>query len=46
MEDPSRLILLYAILPLWLVASFADWLCYRHAHIETTTGAKESSSTC
>jgi hypothetical protein len=41
-SDPTRLILLYFILPLWLSAGFADWLCHRAAHIETTTGAKES----
>lgn len=40
MEDPSRLISLYAILPLWLVAGFADWLCHRHAHIENDHGCQ------
>ncbi|ESY66903.1 diguanylate cyclase [Mesorhizobium sp. LNHC232B00] len=33
---------MYFILPLWLLAGFADWLCHRASHIETTTGAKES----
>jgi hypothetical protein len=33
---------MYFILPLWLVAGFADWLCHRASHIETTSGAKES----
>ncbi|MDB6089028.1 MAG: hypothetical protein JWN85_1812 [Gammaproteobacteria bacterium] len=41
-SDPTRLILLYFILPLWLSAGFADWLCHRASHIETTTGAQES----
>ncbi|MBZ9861809.1 diguanylate cyclase [Mesorhizobium sp. CA12] len=36
------LILMYFILPVWLVAGFADWLCHRATHIESTTGAKES----
>ncbi|RZI60279.1 MAG: diguanylate cyclase [Pseudomonas sp.] len=42
MQDPTRLILLYFILPLWLVAGFVDWICHRASHIERTTGAKES----
>ena len=35
-------VLMYFILPLWLAAGFADYLCHRAAHIETTSGAKES----
>jgi hypothetical protein len=35
-------VLMYFVLPLWLVAGFADYLCHRAAHIETTSGAKES----
>jgi hypothetical protein len=35
-------ILLYFILPLWLAAGFADYLCHRASQIETTTGYKES----
>lgn len=42
MQDPTQLILLYFILPLWLVAGFVDWICHRASHIERTTGAKES----
>ncbi|TIW97136.1 MAG: diguanylate cyclase [Mesorhizobium sp.] len=42
LSDPTVLILMYFILPLWLLAGFADWLCHRASHIETTTGAKES----
>jgi hypothetical protein len=34
--------LLYVILPLWLAAGVADWLCHRASHIATTSGAKES----
>src|SRR3954465_1877041 len=37
-----RGMLLYFILPLWLAAGFADYLCHRATHIETTSGAKES----
>jgi hypothetical protein len=42
LDDPAVLILMYFILPLWLLAGFADWLCHRASHIETTSGAKES----
>ncbi len=40
--DPTILVLLYFVLPLWLVAGFADWLCHRATSIESTGGAKES----
>jgi len=42
LSDPAVLLLMYFVLPLWLAAGFADWLCHRATHIETTTGAKES----
>jgi hypothetical protein len=42
LADPTVIIMMYFILPLWLAAGFADWLCHRASHIETTTGAKES----
>lgn len=42
LHDPLVIILMYFILPIWLVAGCADWLCHRASHIETTTGAKES----
>jgi hypothetical protein len=35
-------ILIYFILPLWLAAGFADYLCHRASRIETTAGYKES----
>jgi hypothetical protein len=35
-------VLMYFVLPLWLAAGFADYLCHRAAHIKTTSGAKES----
>jgi hypothetical protein len=34
--------LLYFILPLWLAAGFADYICHRASAIETTSGYKES----
>jgi hypothetical protein len=36
------LFLLYLLMPLWLAAGFADWLCHRRSDISTTSGAKES----
>lgn len=38
----TRRFLLYYIVPLWLVAGIADWICHRATDIEHTTGAKES----
>jgi hypothetical protein len=35
-------VLMYFVLPLWLAAGFADYLCHRAADIEHTSGAKES----
>jgi hypothetical protein len=42
--DPAaaQSILMYVVLPLWLAAGFADYLCHRAAHIESTSGPKES----
>lgn len=42
LSDPSVLILIYGVIPLWLAAGFADWLCHRNANIATTTGPEES----
>lgn len=38
----TRQFLLYYIVPLWLAAGIADWICHRATDIEHTTGAKES----
>jgi hypothetical protein len=35
-------VLMYCVLPVWLVAGFADYLCHRAARIEATSGPKES----
>ena len=40
--DVTRLVLMYFVLPLWLAAGFADWLCHRASNIATTAGPKES----
>lgn len=42
MTEAAVSVLLYFILPLWLAAGFADYLCHRAANIETTSGYKES----
>jgi hypothetical protein len=34
--------LLYFVLPLWVAAGFADYLCHRKTEIEHTAGPKES----
>ncbi|ETF03615.1 hypothetical protein W822_05630 [Advenella kashmirensis W13003] len=42
LNDPLVLILIYFILPLWLIEGFADWVYHRKSHIESTSGPKES----
>lgn len=41
-EDVLRSMLMFFILPLWLAAGFADYHCHRAAHIERTSGWRES----
>jgi hypothetical protein len=38
----TQLVLMYFVLPLWLAAGFADYLCHRASNIAVTSGAKES----
>ena len=38
----AQIVLMYFVLPLWLAAGFADYLCHRATSIETTSGWKES----
>lgn len=40
--DPEMLLLLYFVLPVWLIAGFCDWICHKKTHIETTAGLKET----
>lgn len=42
MQDSARFILLYLVMPAWLLAGLADWACHRRAGLEHTTGVKES----
>src|SRR2546430_9435937 len=41
-DEVLAAILMYVVLPLWLAAGFADYLCHRASHIERTSGWKES----
>jgi hypothetical protein len=41
-QDPTLLVLMYFVVPVWLMAGFADWMCHRATNIATTSGAKES----
>jgi hypothetical protein len=41
-DDILRLLMMYFVLPVWLAAGFADYLCHRATHIERTSGWKES----
>ena len=42
-NEPAQLILLYFIVPLWLLAGLADWACHKQADIAATSGLKESA---
>jgi hypothetical protein len=42
MQDAARFILLYLVMPAWLLAGVADWACHRRTGLEHTTGLKES----
>ena len=44
-DEVLRGLLMYFVLPLWLAAGFADYLCHRAVHIEKTSGWRESIST-
>lgn len=35
--------LMYFVMPLWLIAGFADYLCHRARRIEFSSGARESA---
>jgi hypothetical protein len=42
MQEPARLLLLYAVLPLWVAAGLLDWRCHRATDIAHTSGLKEN----
>ncbi|MFL6660582.1 MAG: diguanylate cyclase [Rhizobacter sp.] len=37
-----QMLLLWLLLPVWLLAGFGDWLCHRVQRIERSTGLRES----
>src|SRR5437763_487955 len=41
-EGATRRLLQYAVVPLWVGAGLADWVCHRRTSIETTAGTQES----
>ena len=41
-DDLLRGLLMYALLPVWLLAGFADYLCHRFERIELSAGWQES----
>ncbi len=40
--DATQTILMYFVIPIWVLAGIADWACHRATGIAHTTGAKES----
>lgn len=40
--EATRFLLLYVLMPLWLMAGLADWICHRVAAIEDSSGYRES----
>jgi hypothetical protein len=42
MQDIVQAYLMYFLVPLWLAAGIADWLCHRIARIELSSGWRES----
>jgi hypothetical protein len=42
-DDATRRLLQYVVVPLWIGAGFADWACHRRTSIETTAGVQESA---
>ncbi len=41
-QDPTALILMYFVVPLWFLAGLLDYLSHRATSIATTSGSKES----
>jgi hypothetical protein len=42
MHQTATWLLMYAVLPLLIVAGFVDWLCHRATDIESTSGLREN----
>ena len=43
MRDPATLLLMFFLVPLWLLAGIGDWVSHRRTGIERTAGPKESA---
>ena len=43
MSSTALFLLAFVVLPLWLVAGYADYLCHRASRIEATSGWRESA---
>jgi hypothetical protein len=41
--SPQLVLVLYVVVPLWLAAGFADWVCHRRSAIDSTSGPPESA---
>lgn len=41
-QETARLLVMGAVIPLWIVAGLADWLCHRRTRIESTSGLAEN----
>jgi hypothetical protein len=41
-QDLLLSFLMYLVVPVWLIAGLADWLCHRVSRLEETSGLKES----
>lgn len=41
-EVAAAWLLMYAVVPLWILAGFADWWCHRRTRIERTSGLTEN----
>jgi hypothetical protein len=42
-SNPPLFVLMYVVLPLWVVAGFVDYLCHRRTHVERASGTAESA---
>ena len=40
--DAARILLLYVVLPAWVLAGFGDYLCHRALRIEHANGIRET----
>lgn len=43
MQDAVRSILMYGLVPLWILAGLGDWWCHKRTHIERNAGIVESA---